>query len=121
MTQVANTVITEPAYISNGTPSVNITVTDPISGAKTVTFATGYYEFQFNDGTGDGTEASPWHILKKLADATTTNWTYEMGADGRLTIGYLGTGTATFVFADSHVKNLFGSTSTTLTFTGAGT
>jgi hypothetical protein len=121
MTQVANTVITEPAYISNDTPSVNITVTDPISGAKTVTFATGYYEFQFNDGTGDGTEATPWHILKKLADATTTNWTYEMGTDGRLIIGYLGTGTATFVFADSHVKNLFGSTSSTLTFTGAGT
>lgn len=121
MTQVANTVITIPAYISNGTPSVNITVTDPMSGAKTVTFATGYYEFVLNDGTGDGTVATPWHILKKLADATTTNWTYEMGTDGRLTIGYLGTGTATFVFADSHVKNLFGSTSTTLTFTGAGT
>ena len=119
MAQVANTIISRPAYISNATPSVNITVTDPVEGAKTATFLTGYYEFVLNDGLGDGSVTSPWHILKKLAEVTTAYWTYEMKADGRLTIGYLGIGTATFVFNDSHVQNLFGSSAATLTFSGA--
>ena len=120
MAEVTNTVLTIPAYISNDGSATYITVTDPISGAKAVVLATGYYEFQLNDGTGTGTATDPWHILKKLSAATTANWTYEMGLDGRLTIGYLGTGTATFVFENSHVRNLFGSSASTLTFSGAG-
>lgn len=120
MAEVTNSVLTIPAYISNDGSATYITVTDPISGAKTVVYATGYYEFQLNDGTGTGTATDPWHILKKLSVATTTNWTYEMGLDGRLTIGYLGTGSATFVFENSHIQNLFGSSASTLTFSGAG-
>jgi len=113
--------MTIPAYISNDGAATSITVTDPINGTITVAYPTGYYEFQFNDGTGTGTATSPWHILKELADVTTTNWTYTMGLDGRLTIGYLGIGSATFVFNSSHVQSLFGSTSSTLTFSGVGT
>lgn len=120
MTEQANIVLTIPAYISNDASDDSITVTDPISGAKAIVLATGYYEFVLNDGTGDGSLDTPFHLLKKLSDGTTTNWTYELGFDGRLIIGYLGTGTATFVFANSHIKNLLGSTSSTLTFTGAG-
>lgn len=120
MTEQANIVISIPAYISNDAADDSITVTDPISGAKAIVLATGYYEFVLNDGTGDGSEATPFHLLKKLSDGTTTNWTYELGFDGRLTIGYLGTGTATFVFANSHIQNLLGSSASTLTFTGAG-
>lgn len=120
MAEVTNTVLTIPAYISNDAADDSITVTDPISGTKAVVLATGYYEFQLNDGTGTGTATDPWHILKKLAAATTTKWTYEMGLDGRVTIGYLGIGSATFVFENSHIQNLFGSSSSTLTFSGAG-
>lgn len=120
MAEVTNTVLTIPAYISNDAADDSITVTDPISGIKAVVLATGYYEFQLNDGTGTGTAADPWHILKEIADETTSNWTYKMGLDGRLTIGYLGTGSATFVFENSHIQNLFGSSASTLTFSGAG-
>lgn len=120
MAQLANTVMTIPAYISNDAAATSITVTDPISGAKTLVYATGYYEFVLNDGTGTGTRTDPWHALKLLAAATTTNWLYSLGNDGRITIQYIGTGTATFVFATTHVRNLFGFTSSTLTFSGAG-
>lgn len=118
MAQLANTVMTIPAYISNNGAATSITVTDPISGAKTLVYATGYYEFVLNDGTGTGTRTDPWHALKLLAAATTTNWLYSLGNDGRITIQYIGTGTATFVFATTHVRNLFGFTSSTLTFSG---
>ena len=118
MAQLANTVMTIPAYISNDAAATSITVTDPISGAKTLVYATGYYEFVLNDGTGIGTRTDPWHALKLLAAATTTNWLYSLGNDGRITIQYIGTGTATFVFATTHVRNLFGFTSSTLTFSG---
>jgi hypothetical protein len=121
MAQVkANTVITIPAYITNTLLNPNITVTDPISGTKLVVFETGYYEFVFNDGNGDGTALNPFHILLKLAQSTTENWTYKMEADGRITIGYLGNGTATFTFNDLIVKEIFGSTVNQLTFNGPG-
>lgn len=120
MTQIANTVLTIPAYISNDAADDSITVTDPISGVKNIVLTTGYYDFTFNDGTGTGTEADPFHILKKLATGTTTKWHYSIETDGRITISYTGTGSATFVFNNTHVRNLFGSTSSTLTFSGAG-
>ena len=118
MAQIANTVMTIPAFISNDAADDSITITDPISGVKTLVYATGYYEFVLNDGTGTGTRTDPWHALKLLAAATTANWLYSLGNDGRITIEYTGIGTATFVFATTHVRNLFGFTSSTLTFSG---
>lgn len=120
MTEQANIVISIPAYISNDAADDYITITDPISGIKAIVLATGYYEFQLNDATGDGTEATPFHLLKELADGSTTNWHYRITSDGKLAIGYSGTGSATFVFDNSHIQNLCGSSSSTLTFTGAG-
>lgn len=119
MAQIANTVMTIPAFISNDAADDSITITDPISGVKNIVLTTGYYEFQLNDATGDGTEATPFHLLKKLAAGSTTKWHYSIETDGRVTISYSGTGTATFVFNSTHIKQLFGSTSATLTFSGA--
>jgi hypothetical protein len=120
MTEQANIVISIPAYISNDAADDSITITDPISGIKAIVLTTGYYEFQLNDATGDGTEATPFHLLKELADGSTTKWHYRITSDGKLAIGYSGTGSATFVFENSHIQNLCGSTSSTLTFSGAG-
>lgn len=120
MTEQANIVLSIPAYISNDASDDSIVITDPISGAKSIVLTTGYYEFQMNDGTGDGSEATPFHLLKKLATGSTTKWHYRITSDARLAISYTGTGTATFVFSNSHIQNLCGSSSSTLTFTGAG-